>query len=102
MDQEITADYVFIDGCHGAPCVTRDFLEAEKIVRPGGIICFHDTSENCQGNHLQPHCGTGIDARAAVSDLGLLDGTNAAWEYLEETPGSVMNGTHGCLWVRKR
>ena len=57
------ADFVFIDGCHGAPCVESDFLGAETIVRSGGVVAFHDTDIGYQDIHLQPHCQTGI-ARA--------------------------------------
>lgn len=94
-------DYAFIDGCHGAPCVTADFLGVEPLIRGGGIVCFHDTSPNCQGRHPQPHCGTGIAARAAVEKLGLLDNTRPGWVVHHETQGDESKGGHGSLWVKK-
>lgn len=95
------ADCIFIDGCHGAACVTADFLGAERIINPGGIVIFHDTDVYSQGLHPQPHCGTGIDARKAVALLGLLHDHRPGWTYLGETPGDPARGGHGCLFVQK-
>lgn len=94
-------DFVFIDACHGKACVMADFYGAEPLVKPGGVVCFHDTSPGCQGMHYQPHCGTGIDARAAVEELGLLDDSRKGWEKLFETAGDQQKGGHGSLFVRK-
>lgn len=94
------AHFIFIDACHGAPCATRDFLLAEKKIRPGGIICFHDTDPNCQGHHHQDHCGTGIDVRRAVEELGLLDDSRKGWKKVGETSGKFPE-YHGCLFVQK-
>lgn len=95
------ADFIFIDGCHGAACVWNDFLGAEKLIQPGGIVCFHDTDPLCQGIHLQPHCGTGIEARAAVMGLGLLDNARPGWKKINETTGDKAKGGHGCLFVQR-
>ena len=35
-------DFIYIDACHSYECVRHDIIEAEKIVKPGGIICGHD------------------------------------------------------------
>lgn len=94
------ANFVFIDACHGAPCVTRDFLLAEKKMKPGGVICFHDTDQQCQGQHFQPHCGTGIDARRAVQELGLLDDTRNGWKKIAETWGDKQKAGHGALFIQ--
>jgi hypothetical protein len=94
------ANYIFIDGCHGSPCVTSDFLLAEKIVRVGGIICFHDTDPNCQGHHFQDHCNMSIDVRAALEKLGLLDDSRPGWKKIGETMGKFPEA-HGCVWVQK-
>lgn len=97
--KKIKADFVFIDGCHGEPCARADFLAAEKVVRSGGVVCFHDTDPGCQDIHMQPHCGTGIAVRAAVSKLGLLDDSRPGWKKLFETSGNKDKGGHGCLFV---
>lgn len=97
----LNADFIFIDGCHGGPCVEADFLGAEKIIRPGGIVAFHDTDPGCQDIHLQPHCGTGIRARWAVEKLGLLNDTRKGWFKIDETQGNKDKGGHGCLFVKK-
>lgn len=96
-----TLDFVFIDACHGKACVKRDFLGAEKIVRAGGVVAFHDTDPESQGLHFQQHCKTGIDARAAVEELHLLDGSRAGWRVIGETSGDKARGGHGCLFVQK-
>lgn len=95
------ANFIFIDACHGAPCVTRDFLLSEKKIKKGGVICFHDTDPNCQGIHFQDHCGTGIDARRAVEELGLLNDTRPGWVKIGETHGDKSKGGHGALWVQQ-
>lgn len=94
-------DFVFIDACHGYQCATADFLSAEPHVRPGGIVAFHDTDPFCQGQHHQPHCGTGIDVRSAVHDLGLLGNIRPGWKKIGETMGNKMRGGHGSLFVRR-
>lgn len=94
------ANFIFIDACHGAPCVTRDFLLAEKLIKPGGVIAFHDTDPSCQGQHFQEHCGTGIDVRAALEALGLLNGTREGWRMIEETWPSKP-GNHGAAFFQK-
>ena len=101
IEAGLHADFVFIDGCHGAPCVTDDFLHAEKLVKPGGIVAFHDTDQGCQDIHMQPHCKTGIRARAAVEKLGLLDGSRPGWKVLNETTGNKELSGHGCLFVQR-
>lgn len=95
------ANMVFIDGCHGRQCVTNDFLAAERIIKPGGVIAFHDTDPGCQGIHFQPHCGEGINARQAVEKLGLLTDSREGWRKLWETAGNKDKGGHGCLFVQK-
>jgi len=37
-----TCDAVFIDGDHSSTAVLHDYALAKAIVRPGGIIIFHD------------------------------------------------------------
>ncbi|HQQ81931.1 MAG TPA: class I SAM-dependent methyltransferase [Cyclobacteriaceae bacterium] len=98
---EEKANFAFIDACHGAPCVTNDFLGVEKLIKPGGIVMFHDTDPNCQGIHFQEHCATGIEARAAVEKLGLLDDSRPGWKKLFETHGDKSKSGHGALWVQK-
>lgn len=95
------ADFIFIDGCHGAPCVESDFLGAEKVMRSGGVVAFHDTDPGCQDIHMQPHCQTGIRAREAVEKLGLLNDTRKGWFKIGETTGDKELGGHGCLFVKK-
>jgi hypothetical protein len=71
-----------IDGCHGRPCVIQDFLAVEAFMEPGGVVMFHDFSEDQQGDP-QPHCAGGIDVRGACMDLGLSNGKRAGWQFTE-------------------
>lgn len=94
------ANFIFIDGCHGSPCVKMDFLLAEQKIKPGGIIAFHDADTMCQGRHFQEHCGMGIDVRNALTDLGLLDNTRKGWWKVAETMEDSYRGGHGCVFVQ--
>lgn len=80
-----------IDGCHGKPCATLDFLALEVWVAKGGIVMFHDFGAD-QTGHYQPHCITGLDVRGAVQDLGLLSGKRAGWVFREEMTANRMAG----------
>lgn len=77
--------FAFIDGCHGAPCVTRDFLAIATHAAPHAYVVFHDSTPSCQGVHMQPHCQTPIDVRRALQDLGLLNQTRQNWTLVQET-----------------
>lgn len=48
------ADLLFIDGCHDIRWAIVDYHYFEPLVRPGGIIVFHDTSGNCAEDRRQP------------------------------------------------
>jgi len=39
-------DFLFIDGDHTEAGVTADYLDYKHLVRPGGIIAFHDIVES--------------------------------------------------------
>lgn len=93
-------DWVLVDGCHCQWCVMRDFERVELHVRMGGEVCFHDTSERCQGEDRQPfhgkHCEEGINVRKALLSLGLLDGSREGWKLTSQ----VEDG-NGCMIFRK-
>ena len=91
-----TIDMVFVDGCHGEKCVRQDFFKVLPLVRSGGIVVFHDASPQCQGQHHQPHCGTGIAVREGLKRLGLLDDEVPGWRKIAET-----NAQHGIVAVRR-
>jgi hypothetical protein len=64
--------FAVIDGCHGAPCVRRDFEAIERAMAQGGIVAFHDAMPEDQGQGYQPHCKQNINVRQALMDLELL------------------------------
>jgi Methyltransferase domain len=74
--------FALIDGCHGKPCVTLDFLALEAFMVPNGVLMFHDFSQE-QVGQAQPHCVGGIDVRGACQDLGLTNGKRANWKFDE-------------------
>jgi hypothetical protein len=80
-----------IDGCHGKPCVTADFIALEAFMADQGIVMFHDFSED-QSGHPQPHCAGGCDVRGACRDLGLLSDRRAGWRFTEAIPADRTNG----------
>ena len=94
-------DYAFIDGCHGRACAMADFLDVEPVMKPGGIICFHDAEEACQGLYYQEHCKEPIGVRRGLSELGLLNGSRPGWELWDQTKCNVPKQTHGSIWVRR-
>ena len=42
MDPE-QFDLIFVDGNHGWENILPEFKEAERIIKPGGIMAYHDT-----------------------------------------------------------
>jgi predicted O-methyltransferase YrrM len=42
IERHITVDFVFIDGMHTFDYTLIDLFFADKLLRPGGIICLHD------------------------------------------------------------
>ena len=74
--------FALIDGCHGKPCVTGDFLALEAFMVPGGTMMFHDFNPAQRGYH-QPHCPSGVDVWGACQDLGLLTGKRKGWKFTE-------------------
>lgn len=101
FDQDI--DYLFIDGCHGYPCVLRDFVLAEPLMAWGSIVCFHDAGWYCQGVASHDHCDRGVEVRKALADLRLL-GRNAPrseWTRHVGTDFPPNSGMHGCEWFER-
>lgn len=93
-------DFVFIDACHCAACPEREFLAVERLINPGGIVCFHDTDPRCQHEHAPQPCGGGIEVRQAVDKLGLLTDARPGWKKFDETFGNFPD-SHGCLFVQR-
>jgi hypothetical protein len=80
-------DVLFIDGCHGEPCVTADFLAGEQKVKPGGFVIFHDTAIAAQGGGHINHCSSTLGVRAALKNLYLIDGRKRLrWMFYGEVP----------------
>lgn len=72
--------FALIDGCHGRPCATLDFLALEAFMVRHSVVMFHDFGDDQKG-HYQPHCPTGLDVQGACYDLGLLTNKRPGWKY---------------------
>jgi Methyltransferase domain len=83
--------FAMIDGCHGKPCVTLDFLALEAFMVKGATMMFHDFSKD-QVGQPQPHCPDGVDVRGACYDLGLLTGKRQGWTFGGEIFADRSNG----------
>jgi hypothetical protein len=72
-------DFLFIDAGHAAEDARRDHANYGPLVRPGGIIAFHDAL-------LRP----GFEEAVQV------------WRYLETLPGrvNVIGSEVGVAWIR--
>lgn len=93
-------DLVLIDACHSKECCTRDFEMAEKLVKPGGFVFFHDADPDCQGMDVQPHCKKPIGVRDALLQLGLLGNFCSGWEFIEDIQPHDP-AVRGCVVVQK-
>ena len=62
-------DALFIDGDHLADGVYRDWINYSPMVRPGGIVAFHDTAADVPG-HLAVHS---LMAQLKAGGLPLVD-----------------------------
>lgn len=83
--------FALIDGCHGRPCVKADFIAIEAFMVPGGVVMFHDFSEEQQG-FPQPHCSGGVHVLDACRELGLLSDKRAGWKFTETIPADLAGG----------
>lgn len=92
--------FVLIDGCHGAPCVEKDFLSIENSVKTGGIVAFHDAGAKDQGIHFQEHCQQPISVRKALQNLNLLGESRFGWKHAgsisgDKSPKDPQKDGHG-------
>ena len=96
-------NFAFIDGCHGANCVCKDFEALENSVDIGGIVVFHDAGKSETGQDWQHHCKEFINVRSGLMRLGLLDQTRKGWRIIGETNGSRNYGGDGnsCFITQK-
>lgn len=58
-------DFVYVDGSHEAADVLSDGIQAFKLLRPGGVMCFDDYLWGMEGDYNPVHTPRmGIDAFA--------------------------------------
>ncbi len=83
-----------IDGCHGKPCVSLDFLLIEPLIVPGGYVMFHDFGADQIGQDQAPpdHCPV-VGVHDACASLGLLDNTREGWRFVQTIIGDKAAGS---------
>ncbi len=83
-----------IDGCHGKPCVSLDFLLIEPLIVPGGYVMFHDFGKDQIGQAQAPpdHCPI-VGVHDACASLGLLDNTRDGWRFVQTIIGDKSAGS---------
>lgn len=107
IEKPFRIGHCLIDGCHGTPCVVKDFVAVEKYSTVGTVVVFHDSDHECQGMHFQDHCGMGIGVRRAILYLGFsdvevgatVDRNGVLWQMLADTAPLPEN--HGCYVVQR-
>jgi hypothetical protein len=102
--------FALIDGCHGCPCVMRDFLLIEEAIAIGGIVAFHDAGLDEQGTGHQPHCNEPLNVHKALVNLRLITrdfkDTRPGWRYLrsvdgDKSPGNAELNGHGFAFFQR-
>lgn len=75
------ADLIFIDGDHSTEGVLHDTLLARKVIKKGGIICWHD-----YGNHLVPGVSEVIDTLNLKegNHIFLVEGTMICFQFCRD------------------
>ncbi len=83
-----------IDGCHGKPCVSLDFLLIEPLIVPGGYVMFHDFGADQIGQEQAPpdHCPI-VGVHDACASLGLLDNARDGWRFVQTIIGDKSAGS---------
>jgi len=83
-----------IDGCHGKPCASLDFLLIEPMIVPGGYVMFHDFGADQIGQEQAPpdHCAI-VGVHDACASLGLLDNTREDWMFVQTIIGDKAAGS---------
>jgi len=90
-------DFLFIDGDHSIEGVTADFARYAPMVRPGGLIAFHDIVDHDRRDFGVSHCwrrlitryrslefvGPGVRERRRGNGVGVL-----WWDGADRIPGT--------------
>lgn len=93
-------NFCLIDGCHGAPCVTKDFLAIENAMALNGIVAFHDAMPEDQGVGWQAHCGMHISVREALNKLDLT--TRPGWKWVGNVSGDKSQSANGFEFFQRQ
>lgn len=94
-----SAAFVLVDGCHCAQCAARDGIMYGSLVRPGGLLLFHDAApgtqgkddqryESMKGYHDEDEAAKGIQVRKFL-DANLLAGFRLLQKAFDQDRGGV-------------
>lgn len=92
---------ILIDGDHSKKAVIYDFNEADRIIAKGGVIMFHDSAPEDQRLDDTENQKGGIEVRAALEELGLLDGTNTKYKILTDISGDKEKNGRGIFIIQR-
>lgn len=70
-----TVDLVFLDSSHRYEATLAEFAELARVVRPNGVVVFHDSYPPSAGYATEGYCGRVCDA------ISLLKTRYADWEF---------------------
>ncbi|CAM4388419.1 class I SAM-dependent methyltransferase [Paenibacillus alkaliterrae] len=73
------ADLIFIDGDHSESGVLLDTLLARRVIRKGGIICWHD-----YGNQVVPGVKAVIDSLNEGNHICLIESGQLCFQFCRE------------------
>jgi len=93
---------ILIDGDHTKEAVINDFKEADRIIAKGGVIMFHDSAPEDQQKDDFERQIHGIEVRAAIEELGLLNGENKNYKILTDISGDKEKNGRGIFIVQKK
>ncbi len=69
--REKSVNAIMIDGDHSFKAVKDDFAEADRIIKKGGVIMFHDSDILSQNEDISHNQEQGIEVRKAIESLDL-------------------------------
>lgn len=93
--------FLLIDACHSRECCAKDFIAAEKKVRSGGFVAFHDTASFAQNIQPQPHCNQPCHVMGSLEDLALIGDNRPGWRLFSKTDGEPTGENNGMMIFRK-
>lgn len=88
-NKEEKLSLALIDACHCFNCVKQDFESVAPLVKPGGIILFHDfEADHLDGGKPNENHGKGIEVTRFIRESGLEDDKVDGWKKVGVSGGN--------------